>query len=1665
MEISRNLFSFLLEKGIVIPSQGRVKGSLVRVDEKTATDIESGALLSVVLGRMGHADKLQQIDTKVNSPLIRLQNWNLLSPVLKRYNIEIQSDQKSLLIAADTTALLKVHEDVMERLKRRQVSGKASINNQKATMNRTEKMRSPKADHREMSKARTHGLGSFGTLRIKAPVIEVIENAPGRALGKCESLIEVLLTSMVQQLNIRPAQAAALLTTNKRYLSHILIHGVKGSHDSVRNWFGVLLDFNDNFTTIMLQDIKGGQTALRRRHGVGQDQGSILVISTLTALQPGVLSHDTQVAQRACQLLATIGNALSLTKHGGLAWDWFTSEGPESGLLSAISCLKRHLNSKEWVSSFIDAFSRSKMGELFNTHLRSAMPSPLSYMSLIHDIIGPLAANRGSNEAIVQGGVINQLLSLAIRSADPQMSPDLRGTALAFVTDLWLLLPEAVEVGTRKDLPKTILSLLKKGARDPSLSLQIGALTCLFHLLDGFSHTEHSYAPYIYKTLIFALIENHANEVAREFIISNIIFTLEAMPHVPVGVMVPPIVKQATLYGYNNHDFDFFITLAKHPRLTLRHGLLLVDLIGKICLNDPLFGRVATVPFLILAKKFGEEDAMQEYMERFCKVALSMFMHIESKQISDQAKSPNRSNLDPAHIRRTLIIETLAKLVSLKGEEFNNRLLPLLKVVDSQYAKINGGRRHRNIAALRRMCGGEEGVEIVPESEESDAPAGGSMGSSSMRKSSSRLESVEEAFDEFSDEEEMFSDEDEFFDDELDEDAEYLEATRSDGRGLDHAQHLFQLIDRDNDGSITRRELLHAATMDDECMALMRGNARLKHLMEPKHFDETFKALDMDHNGKITFPEFKQFSLHLYKRAVRRKIKKRRLDKQRRKEDASRPSSRASSVFDILDEEEGGDLSSPEEYVSSEEEEVEEEKKESKKPQKEDLSREERKALALKKAAARKSTVQIGKRTVKLKIKKAAKSVQGDIDAAKKRLDDYRKRQVLKEERKRLKGAEQRKRMRKEFLIRQEHRRAARRKEKEEKQFGVNTTTVLYGRTTKPSLHEGDFDTRQKNSLVANLNYAKDFKHERENELKWLRQSKKLFRSWLVPLKRIFRNYSRDFMPQRTNTIDFDELMKLQAGLTISDWMIFVTDFSLVPWQVTKTQALAIFHYSNVNLGAGSSDLGARRGSQIITFDEFISCLRGIAMGEGFRSLPTSKERIDALGSYMRAKAYKSGRNNKVMQRRMGNAKYWEKAGVPRCCYKFEVPRTIGLKESFCIGLEMVDLIVANAIQRHVLTLVKREITPTDPSTLESVPWEASAYEPLSDAMKSLIEIPESKKKLQPEHNKTPSKVGFGGGFTPTKKGKKAKKARITPLKYGESSVRKLPLHQLRAARASVEVIIQLINDVCNGSAQKRLLEVYEKPANTLQGWLQASKKPNMEGKFARFRKSKTKLFRRREPSKKTNIPYEFRKHQDEARRKKTEARRKKLRDKRQQELKEMLEVQREAYEQKVATQKEKKRLKAQAQKAKQREEMERAAAMLKKQKADVKKWLAEGGKRGGGKRLTHEEMVHHEEQESKKKREAALAKARREKFKKQKAEDAAKAAEAAEKKKAADEVAAKEKAKALQEQKAKELEVKRKAEEEKAAKAAEEKNAAAEKTDAPAAEKTTDEPAAEKTE
>jgi len=49
----------------------------------------------------------------------------------------------------------------------------------------------------------------------------------------------------------------------------------------------------------------------------------------------------------------------------------------------------------------------------------------------------------------------------------------------------------------------------------------VPALGYLFHLLDAFIPSHNAFAPVIYKTIIFCLIENCGNDEVREFTIAN----------------------------------------------------------------------------------------------------------------------------------------------------------------------------------------------------------------------------------------------------------------------------------------------------------------------------------------------------------------------------------------------------------------------------------------------------------------------------------------------------------------------------------------------------------------------------------------------------------------------------------------------------------------------------------------------------------------------------------------------------------------------------------------------------------------------------------------------------------------------------------------------------------------------------------------------------------------------------------------------------------------------------------------------------------------------------------------------------------------------------------------------------------------------------------------
>jgi hypothetical protein len=518
----------------------------------------------------------------------------------------------------------------------------------------------------------------------------------------------------------------------------------------------------------------------------------------------------------------------------------------------------------------------------------------------------------------------------------------------------------------------------------------------------------------------------------------------------------------------------------------------------------------------------------------------------------------------------------------------------------------------------------------------------------------------------------------------------------------------------------------------------------------------------------------------------------------------------------------------------------------------------------------------------------------------------------------------------------------------EEVQLGVQQE-VLYGRKAKANLHQGTFHERQAKMLRMHLQAETVAKKKRKEQLLWLESSAKLFKAWDVPLKWIFRNYSRDFVPSTVRTKDFDQLMKLQGGLSIQDWMIMNKDFKIVPWLVSKTESLAIFHYANTELGIEDTELGARVGTQVLSYPEFISALRGVAMGEGFRSLPRVPDRIVALCAFMRRQAYTmGGLKNKVLDRRMGNPKQWEAKGCPMTEYVYMIPRSLNLNQSLRISLEIVDLIVARAVAAHILTLCPISIEPSQPE--REPEWEPPTTVAMDDEV--LQRLTEKKKGVYVPKKKPPSKTGFGSGFSPLPQQRVKKRSKVR-RRFGDKAIGNLPLRFVHAGKAAISIISELVDDCVDGTARHRLDELYDIQGTGVIAVLTAEHRREVKGRFVKMKHSSKRKVNLAPPnlSPKEHEKADSRRAREAALAAKREKQRERKRLERQKELQAQLKVLKAQRAEKQAEQEmEMKRKKDEEDRMRE----DARIAMIQQQeeaKAKIQKWKEEGGRPGKGPR------------------------------------------------------------------------------------------------------------------
>jgi hypothetical protein len=70
--------------------------------------------------------------------------------------------------------------------------------------------------------------------------------------------------------------------------------------------------------------------------------------------------------------------------------------------------------------------------------------------------------------------------------------------------------------------------------------------TCIhlaFYLLDTFASERNMFAPILYKSMTFVLIESYLNIEAREALLKNFIQLFKNHPNIPIAILCEPLLK------------------------------------------------------------------------------------------------------------------------------------------------------------------------------------------------------------------------------------------------------------------------------------------------------------------------------------------------------------------------------------------------------------------------------------------------------------------------------------------------------------------------------------------------------------------------------------------------------------------------------------------------------------------------------------------------------------------------------------------------------------------------------------------------------------------------------------------------------------------------------------------------------------------------------------------------------------------------------------------------------------------------------------------------------------------------------------------------------------------------------------------------------------------
>ncbi|CAG9311360.1 unnamed protein product [Blepharisma stoltei] len=635
MEVDEHLFNFLTQANLLENSQSSPKPPYT-IHELDLHIFEIGLgvvpLINQLLNSMKQStrDRFGVPDFSAlrnsNTASSRLFNWNLIIKALQSLEIPIDSDMKALIVAGDKQVVIEVIKMIY----------KATLKNNNG---------SPRA------KPKQPKFTPDGALLLDNIDINI-------DLSESETCLEMLVISLCKCLQVKPKQAAGLLTQNGKFLVQVIMKGLKGKFELILEWYQSILNNLVHLKKLIQKEF---------------DQGALNLV--LTALKPGLASKNRETMEKCIELFIEI-------KRG-----WYEDEIFQWFMKSdALSYIIKSMNENS-VGNFLDFlidYGRKELRKMFGESFKQSAGDSIGFFDAILLISPLISSNIKLNQLFMNQDIYTYWIYEGLMEAEKnpkQIFP------LNFLTELWKSLPNSYQIN--EDCSNLILNALKSGNRDNCSIIKISSFLNLFRLLSAFSAVKNSYAPIIYKSLTFSLVENYSNQTIREFLYVSFAKLIEDDQKIPLSILLDPLIKQLQVADelYNISDFDFFVSIVRHPKLEIEHAILLIDFLGKVYYNDPIYTKAAQVPFILLAGRYIEFKPMEQYIIKFANFGLKSVIKLFKAKKNKKSQQENETKC--LHIRN-ITLSLIEKLIALRCWDLNTQLKDQLLHANSELKKISG---------------------------------------------------------------------------------------------------------------------------------------------------------------------------------------------------------------------------------------------------------------------------------------------------------------------------------------------------------------------------------------------------------------------------------------------------------------------------------------------------------------------------------------------------------------------------------------------------------------------------------------------------------------------------------------------------------------------------------------------------------------------------------------------------------------------------------------------------------------------------------------------------------------------------------------------------------------------------------------------------------------